>query len=276
MPELPDINAYLHALDVRIVGRTIDAVRVRSAFVVRTAQPPIAEVQGHVVRELKRIGKRVAIGLDNGLWIVIHLMVAGRLHWRAPGAALQGRYSLVAFDFAGGSLVLTEAGTKRRASIHVVSGNTAMLALNPGGIEVLSSSPEEFRRRSPPFGPAWPCTGASGKRARDAATRSCASAMPIMRRITARAARLEADCWPTARCRACWAPIGGGPWKNSRRSNSAEMPAAEGATAAAADHPDHVPTGADIFGARRIILYSRLCGSLCCTSSFRRISVRMN
>ena len=123
MPELPDINAYLHALDVRIVGRTIVAVGVRSAFVVRTAQPPIAVVQGHVVRELKRIGKRVAIGLDNGLWIVIHLMVAGRLHWRAPGAALQGRHSLVAFDFAGGSLVLTEAGTKRRASIHVVSGN---------------------------------------------------------------------------------------------------------------------------------------------------------
>jgi formamidopyrimidine-DNA glycosylase len=85
MPELPDINAYLHALDVRIVGRTIVAVGVRSAFVVRTAQPPIAVVQGHVVRELKRIGKRVAIGLDNGLWIVIHLMVAGRLHWRAPG-----------------------------------------------------------------------------------------------------------------------------------------------------------------------------------------------
>jgi formamidopyrimidine-DNA glycosylase len=145
MPELPDINAYLHALEGRIVGRKIDRVRLASAFLVRTAEPPITDVQGQVVRELRRIGKRVAMGLKNDLWIVIHLMIAGRLHWRAPGAALSGRHSLAAFDFADGSLVLTEAGTKRRASVHVLSGEAAVGALNPGGIEVLVSSLDEFR-----------------------------------------------------------------------------------------------------------------------------------
>ncbi len=145
MPELPDINAYLHALDARIVGRTLEKVRVASAFVLRTAEPPIADVQGHVVRELRRIGKRVAIGLDNDLWVVIHLMIAGRLHWRAPGAKLTGRNNLAAFDFSDGSLVLTEAGTKRRASLHVVSGESALRAMNPGGIEIFSSTIDEFR-----------------------------------------------------------------------------------------------------------------------------------
>ena len=125
MPELPDINAYLCALEARIAGQTLERVRLWSAFVLRTAQPPINDVQGHAVRELRRIGKRVAIGLDNDLWLVIHLMIAGRLHWRPPGAKLSGRNSLAAFDFPGGSLVLTEAGTKRRASLHVVSGESA-------------------------------------------------------------------------------------------------------------------------------------------------------
>jgi formamidopyrimidine-DNA glycosylase len=145
MPELPDINAYLCALETRIVGSTLDRVRIRSAFVLRTAQPPIADVQGQTVRELRRIGKRVVIGLSNDLWIIIHLMIAGRLHWRAPGAKLSGRNSLAAFDFAGGSLVLTEAGTKRRASLHVVSGEAALRAMDPGGVEVFSSSLDEFR-----------------------------------------------------------------------------------------------------------------------------------
>jgi hypothetical protein len=94
MPELPDINAYLCALDSRIVGQTLQSVRVASAFVLRTAQPPIADVDGHVVRELRRVGKRIAIGLDNDLWVVIHLMIAGRLHWRAPGVKLSGRNNL--------------------------------------------------------------------------------------------------------------------------------------------------------------------------------------
>jgi formamidopyrimidine-DNA glycosylase len=145
MPELPDINAYLCALDARIAGQVLIKVRVASAFVLRTAQPPISDAEGHVVRELRRIGKRVALGLDNDLWIVIHLMIAGRLHWRAPGAKLSGRNNLAAFDFSGGSLVLTEAGTKRRASLHVVSGESALRAMDPGGIDVFSSSLDEFR-----------------------------------------------------------------------------------------------------------------------------------
>ncbi|MDB6083672.1 MAG: Formamidopyrimidine-DNA glycosylase [Gammaproteobacteria bacterium] len=145
MPELPDINAYLCALDARVVGQTLDRVRVASAFVLRTAQPPIADVQGHVVREFRRVGKRVAMGMSNGLWVVIHLMIAGRLHWRAPGAKLSGRNHLAAFDFAAGSLVLTEAGTKRRASLHVVSGEPALKAIDPGGIEIMSSSLDQFR-----------------------------------------------------------------------------------------------------------------------------------
>ena len=145
MPELPDINAYLCALEARIAGRTLESVRVASAFVLRTAQPPIAEVQGQAVRELRRIGKRVAIGMSNDLWIVIHLMIAGRLHWRAPGVKLSGRNNLAAFDFADGSLVLTEAGTKRRASLHVVNGEPGLRTIDPGGREVLSSSFDDFR-----------------------------------------------------------------------------------------------------------------------------------
>jgi formamidopyrimidine-DNA glycosylase len=145
MPELPDINAYLCALDARIVGQTLERVRVASAFVLRTAQPPINDVQGRVVRELKRIGKRIAIGLDNDLWVVIHLMIAGRLHWRAPGVKLSGRNALAAFDFADGSLVLTEAGTKRRASLHVVGGEPGLRAMDAGGIDVISSTFDEFR-----------------------------------------------------------------------------------------------------------------------------------
>jgi len=145
MPELPDINAYLCALDARIVGQTLERVRLANAFVLRTAQPSITDVQGYAVRELRRIGKRVAIGLHNDLWVVIHLMIAGRLHWRAPGAKLSGRNSLAAFDFSEGSLVLTEAGTRRRASLHVVSGESALRAMDPGGIEIFSSSAEDFR-----------------------------------------------------------------------------------------------------------------------------------
>ena len=145
MPELPDINAYLHALDKRIVGKTLQRVRIGSPFLLRTAQPALSEAEGQVVRELRRIGKRVALGLGNDIWLVIHLMIAGRLHWRAPGAKLAGRNSLAAFDFADGSLVLTEAGTKRRASLHVVLGEAAVNAMDPGGIDVLSSTLDEFR-----------------------------------------------------------------------------------------------------------------------------------
>jgi formamidopyrimidine-DNA glycosylase len=145
MPELPDVNAYLCALDTRIVGRALEKVRVASAFVLRTAEPPIADLQGQVVRELRRIGKRVVIGMSNDLWVVIHLMIAGRLHWRAPGVKLSGRNNLAAFDFAEGSLLLTEAGTKRRASLHVLRGEPALRAMDPGGIDILSSTLDEFR-----------------------------------------------------------------------------------------------------------------------------------
>jgi formamidopyrimidine-DNA glycosylase len=144
MPELPDIFAYLSALQERIVGQPLQRVRLNSPFLLRTATPPISEAMGHQVTELRRIGKRVAIGFDNDLWLVLHLMIAGRLHWRTPGAKLAGRNNLAAFDFPNGSLILTEAGTKRRASLHVVKGEEALRFVDPGGIEVFDSNLAEF------------------------------------------------------------------------------------------------------------------------------------
>ena len=145
MPELPDILAYIRALEPRIVGKQLQRVRIASPFLLRTAQPPIEEVEGRTVRELRRIGKRIAFGLDNGLWLVLHLMIAGRLHWRPVDAKLGGRQNLAAFDFPDGSLVLTEAGSKKRASLHVVAGEEALQAHDPGGIDVFSSDFETFR-----------------------------------------------------------------------------------------------------------------------------------
>jgi len=145
MPELPDIAAYISALEPRIVGQPLLRVRLASVFLVRTAEPPIAAVEGRIVRELRRIGKRIAIGVEGDIWLVLHLMIAGRLHWKPPGAKLSGRQNLAAFDFPKGSLVLTEAGTKRRASLHVVMGEDALRGLDPGGIELLESTPAEFR-----------------------------------------------------------------------------------------------------------------------------------
>jgi len=145
MPELPDIAAYLSALDPRVIGQPLQQVRIASAFLLRTAKPPIAAVEGHTVRELRRIGKRIAFGFDSGLWMVLHLMIAGRLHWRAAGAKLGGRNNLAAFDFASGSLVLTEAGSKRRAALYVFESEEAMQAIDPGGIDVFSISLDEFR-----------------------------------------------------------------------------------------------------------------------------------
>ena len=144
MPELPDISAYLNALQARIVGQPLQRVRLNSPFLLRTAAPPISEAVGHQVTELRRIGKRLSFGLDNGLWLVLHLMIAGRLHWRAPGVTLKGRNNLAAFDFPDGSLVLTEAGTKRRASLHVVKGEEGLRTVDPGGIEVFDSDLEAF------------------------------------------------------------------------------------------------------------------------------------
>jgi formamidopyrimidine-DNA glycosylase len=145
MPELPDIAAYLHALETRIVGQRLTQVRVASAFLLRTVQPPLKSAEGRTVIALRRIGKRIAIGLEGDLWLVVHLMIAGRLHWRAAGAKLAGRNSLAAFDFPNGSLVLTEAGSKRRASLHVLSGEAGLESVDPGGIDVLASDLTAFR-----------------------------------------------------------------------------------------------------------------------------------
>jgi formamidopyrimidine-DNA glycosylase len=145
MPELPDISAYLSALEPRIVGQPLERVRLTSAFLLRTAQPPLADAEGRIVRELRRVGKRIAIGVENDLWLVLHLMIAGRLHWRAKDAKLAGRQTLAAFDFPNGSLVLTEAGSKRRAALHVLLGEEALRSLDAGGIDVFSSDLDSFR-----------------------------------------------------------------------------------------------------------------------------------
>ncbi len=145
MPELPDVAAYISALENRIVGLRLEHIRIANAFLLRTVQPPISETEGRTVRELRRIGKRIAIGLDGDLWLVLHLMIAGRLHWKPGGAKLTGRMSLAAFDFPTGSLVLTEAGKKRRASLYVLSGEEALRSIDPGGIDVLSSDLDSFR-----------------------------------------------------------------------------------------------------------------------------------
>jgi formamidopyrimidine-DNA glycosylase len=145
MPELPDIAAYISALEPRIVDQRIERVRLASPFLLRTAQPPIASVEGRVVRELRRIGKRIAIGVEGDLWLVLHLMIAGRLHWRPRGAKLAGRRSLAAFDFPSGSLVLTEAGTTHRASLHVLAGEVGLRSIDPGGIEIFTSDLSSFR-----------------------------------------------------------------------------------------------------------------------------------
>ena len=145
MPELPDIAAYITALEPRIVGQSLERVRIAGAFLLRTVEPSIAQVQGRIVRELGRVGKRIAVGMENDLWIVLHLMIAGRLHWRPPGAKLGGRQNLAAFDFSKGSLILTEAGSKRRASLHIVSGEEGLKSVDPGGIDVFASDLAGFR-----------------------------------------------------------------------------------------------------------------------------------
>lgn len=145
MPELPDIAAYISALEPRIVGQPLHRIRFASPFLLRTVQPPIQNLEGRTVQELRRIGKRIAIGLQDDLWLVLHLMIAGRLHWRSREARLAGRNSLAAFDFPNGSLVLTEAGSKRRTSLHVVSGEEGLRSVDPGGIEIFDCDLDSFR-----------------------------------------------------------------------------------------------------------------------------------
>ena len=145
MPELPDIAAYISALEERILGQPVRSVRLASPFLLRTTQPPLKDVEDRTVRALRRIGKRIAIGVNGDLWLVLHLMIAGRLHWRAPKAKLAGRKTLAAFDFPNGTLVLTEAGSKRRASLHLLAGEEGLRSVDPGGIEIFESDLAAFR-----------------------------------------------------------------------------------------------------------------------------------
>ena len=145
MPELPDITVYIEALEKRILGQELEKIRVVSPFLLRSVDPPLASAEGKRVRELRRVGKRIAIGMDDELWLVLHLMIAGRLHWRPPHAKLAGRQMLAALDFPVGSLVLTEAGAKRRASLHILRGAESLLSLDAGGIDVFAADPATFR-----------------------------------------------------------------------------------------------------------------------------------
>ena len=144
MPELPDITIYLEALQRRIVGRRLERVRVKSPFLLRTFEPQLEAVDGKRVLELRRLGKRIAIGLEDELWLVLHLMIAGRLQWKASGVKLAGKYNLAAFDFENGTLVLTEGGAKRRAALYLVGGHDALDEHEPGGIDVLSATLGDF------------------------------------------------------------------------------------------------------------------------------------
>jgi formamidopyrimidine-DNA glycosylase len=146
MPELPDITVYIEALETRSVGHVLERVRIASPFLLRTFDPPIAAVEGRRVVQLRRLGKRIAIGLEGDLWLVLHLMIAGRLHWAEPGAKLPGKRGLAAFDFAHGSLTLTEAGSKRRAALYVVQGTAELETHNPGGLEIFTADGETFAR----------------------------------------------------------------------------------------------------------------------------------
>ena len=144
MPELPDIVVYIEALEKRILGERLDRVRIASPFLLRTATPPPRDVEGKVVLGLRRMGKRICIRLENDLWLVLHLMIAGRLHWKKRDARLSAPRGLAAFDFANGTLLWTEAGSRKRASLHIVAGDEALSALDPGGLEVLESDLKNF------------------------------------------------------------------------------------------------------------------------------------
>ena len=145
MPELPDVTVYLEALERRILGATLERVRLLTPFLLRSVDPPLSAVAGKRVTGLRRIGKRLVIALEDDLFLVLHLMIAGRLHWKAAGAKPPGKIGLAAFDFSTGTLVLTEAGTKRRAALEAVRGEIALRAVDPGGIEVMDASLEQFR-----------------------------------------------------------------------------------------------------------------------------------
>jgi formamidopyrimidine-DNA glycosylase len=144
MPELPDIVVYIEALEQRILGQTLEGTRIVSPFLVRTTTPPLSTAAGKKILRLRRLGKRICIGLEDDLWLVLHLMIAGRLHWRARGCKVSPPRGLAAFDFPNGSLLWTEAGSQKRASLHVVSGESGLCALDPGGLEVLEADASRF------------------------------------------------------------------------------------------------------------------------------------
>lgn len=148
MPELPDVVVYIEALEKRVLGEPLERIRLASPFLLRTAQPPLDEAFGRKVMELRRVGKRIAFGLEGDIWMVLHLMIAGRLHWKAPNAKISGgRIGLAAFDFPNGTLTLTEAGSKKRASLHMARGEERLAELDPAGLEVLDASLNAFRQR---------------------------------------------------------------------------------------------------------------------------------
>ncbi len=144
MPELPDIVVYIEALEKRIVGQKLEQIRVLSPFLLRTAVPPLQSAERKTVTQLRRMGKRICIGLEGDLWLVLHLMIAGRLHWKGRGAKLARPRGLAAFDFPNGTLLWTEAGSQKRASLHVIAGEENLRALDPCGLEVLEADAEQF------------------------------------------------------------------------------------------------------------------------------------
>jgi formamidopyrimidine-DNA glycosylase len=145
VPELPDILLYQRALTARIVGQALEHLRIASPFLLRTADPPVTDLAGRMVLEIQRLGKRIVFRLEGDFFAVLHLMIAGRLHWKLPGVRIAGRSGLAAWDFPGGSLLLTEAGTKHRASLHVLRGVEGLAAHDPGGLDVFRATPQEFR-----------------------------------------------------------------------------------------------------------------------------------
>ena len=144
MPELPDVTVYIEALNERVLGQTVQQIRIGSPFVVRSFEPPIREVEGKKILAFRRVGKRIVFVLEDELFLIIHLMIAGRFHWKPEGAKIARKYGLAALDFAGGTLLLTEAGSKKRASIHLVRGEAALQEHDPGGLEVLDASLDQF------------------------------------------------------------------------------------------------------------------------------------
>jgi formamidopyrimidine-DNA glycosylase len=147
MPELPDIVVYIESLEKRVLGSTLRSVQIASPFLLRSIEPAVGDATGHKVKGLRRVGKRIAIGFDNDVWLVLHLMIAGRLHWVTKKVKPDGRRTLAAFEFDSGTLTLTEAGSQKRASLHAVAGEAGLAALDPGGIDVLSATSVEFSQR---------------------------------------------------------------------------------------------------------------------------------